>query len=271
MSWKVFLKIRSRLFSRCFALPLVLELLEALQHREQAEVHRAHVERRQFGLEQWPRAHALLDGHVRAAAGGDVDDGVGAALDACPGTGGSAPGPATGGRLSGSRACRCTMAAPALAASMAASAISSGVTGRCGDMLGVWMAPVTAQVMMTLRSGCHGGRSWWTCRQLSACGVAVDDQLLAGDVERQYRWQRTAPCWRCRSAVDHAAERGLRRVERGDLVSRLAQRLGLGGDDCVDARAVDRAGQMALTRMPSAPSSIASVLVKPITAHFDAE
>jgi hypothetical protein len=29
-------------------------------------------------------------------------------------------------------------------------AISAGVTGRCGDMLGVWIDPVTAQVMMTL-------------------------------------------------------------------------------------------------------------------------
>jgi hypothetical protein len=43
------------------------------------------------------------------------------------------------------------MAAPALAAPSAASAISLAVTGKCGDMLGVWMAPVTAQVMMTLR------------------------------------------------------------------------------------------------------------------------
>src|SRR5438445_385704 len=50
----------------------------------------------------------------------------------------------------GSRACRCTIAAPAPAAPIAPSAISSGVTGRCGDMLGVWIAPVTAQVMMTL-------------------------------------------------------------------------------------------------------------------------
>ena len=52
---------------------------------------------------------------------------------------------------SGLRACQCTMAAPALAAPNAASAISFAVTGKCGDMLGVWMAPVTAQVMMTLR------------------------------------------------------------------------------------------------------------------------
>jgi len=29
-------------------------------------------------------------------------------------------------------------------------AISSGVIGRCGDMVGVWIEPVTAQVMMTL-------------------------------------------------------------------------------------------------------------------------
>src|ERR1043165_9208076 len=50
----------------------------------------------------------------------------------------------------GSRACRCTMAAPASAAAIAASAISSGVIGRYGDMVGVWIEPVTAHVMMTL-------------------------------------------------------------------------------------------------------------------------
>src|SRR5260370_27323698 len=50
----------------------------------------------------------------------------------------------------GSRACRCTIAAPACAAPIAPAAIASGVTGGGGAMLGVWMAPVTAQVMMTL-------------------------------------------------------------------------------------------------------------------------
>src|SRR5882724_6598378 len=50
----------------------------------------------------------------------------------------------------GSRACRCTMAAPASAASIAASAISCAVIGMCGDIVGVWIEPVTAQVMMTL-------------------------------------------------------------------------------------------------------------------------
>ena len=42
------------------------------------------------------------------------------------------------------------IAAPASAASIDERAISSGVIGRYSDMLGVWMAPVTAQQMMTL-------------------------------------------------------------------------------------------------------------------------
>src|SRR5688572_1014392 len=50
----------------------------------------------------------------------------------------------------GLRACRCTIAAPACAAPIAPRAISAGVTGRYGDMLGVWIEPVAAQVMMTL-------------------------------------------------------------------------------------------------------------------------
>src|SRR6476469_10145326 len=51
----------------------------------------------------------------------------------------------------GLRACRCTIAAPASAASTAASAISCAVTGSAFDVEGVWIAPVTAQVIMTLR------------------------------------------------------------------------------------------------------------------------
>src|SRR6478752_9917786 len=42
------------------------------------------------------------------------------------------------------------MAAPASAAAMACSAIWSGVIGKASDMVGVWIAPVMAQVMMTL-------------------------------------------------------------------------------------------------------------------------
>ena len=41
------------------------------------------------------------------------------------------------------------MAAPASAAPIALSAICAGVMGRCGDMLGVWIEPVMAQLMMT--------------------------------------------------------------------------------------------------------------------------
>ena len=54
------------------------------------------------------------------------------------------------GEPSGFRACRWRMEAPASAAPMACSAISLGEIGRWSDMVGVWMEPVTAQVMMTL-------------------------------------------------------------------------------------------------------------------------
>src|SRR3954452_14338386 len=50
----------------------------------------------------------------------------------------------------GLRACRWMMAAPASAASIEDRAISSAVIGRYSDMLGVWIAPVTAQLMMIL-------------------------------------------------------------------------------------------------------------------------
>ena len=44
------------------------------------------------------------------------------------------------------------MAAPARAASMPDSAICCGVTGTCSDLPTVSPAPVSAHVMMTLRS-----------------------------------------------------------------------------------------------------------------------
>ncbi len=44
--------------------------------------------------------------------------------------------------------------APASAASMDAFAISAGVMGKYSDIVGVWMPPVGAQVMMT--GFCHG-------------------------------------------------------------------------------------------------------------------
>ena len=62
--------------------PGVLELaLEAREHRVEAEIHRAHVERGDLRLERRGRAHALLDRHRRRAAGRDVDDGFRALLD----------------------------------------------------------------------------------------------------------------------------------------------------------------------------------------------
>lgn len=42
------------------------------------------------------------------------------------------------------------MLTPASAASIACSAISSGMTGRCGDIVGGWIAPVTAQETIIL-------------------------------------------------------------------------------------------------------------------------
>src|SRR6202051_3759668 len=66
----------------------------------------------------------------------------------------------------GLRACRWTMAAPASAAPMAASAISWAVIGRYGDIEGVWIAPVTAHVMITLRG--------FAMRFLSRCSDGFD-------------------------------------------------------------------------------------------------
>ena len=63
--------------------------------------------------------------------------------------GSNASGDWSGRPSCGLRACRCTIAAPASAAPSADSAISDAVTGRCGDMVGVWIDPVTAQEMMT--------------------------------------------------------------------------------------------------------------------------
>src|ERR1700689_4667769 len=51
----------------------------------------------------------------------------------------------------GLRALRWTIAAPASAAASADEAISAAVTGKWGDIDGVWIDPVTAQEMMILR------------------------------------------------------------------------------------------------------------------------
>jgi len=62
-------------------LPIVLPGLVAIRQREDAEVHRAHVERANLRLGNQRRGEPLLDRHVEAAAGRHVDDGVGRLLD----------------------------------------------------------------------------------------------------------------------------------------------------------------------------------------------
>src|SRR5260221_12232428 len=64
------------------ALPVVLELLVALEHGEEHEIHRAHVERAHFRLGTQGRGEALLQGHAVAAARGDVHHGIAGLLDA---------------------------------------------------------------------------------------------------------------------------------------------------------------------------------------------
>ncbi len=59
-------------------------------------------------------------------------------------------GSAEGRPLRGSRACRCTAAAPARAQAMASAAICSGVIGKCGVCVGMVTEPVMAAVMMSL-------------------------------------------------------------------------------------------------------------------------
>jgi hypothetical protein len=110
------------------ALPVVLELLEAVQHRKEAEIHRAHVEGGDLGLELAAgrtRSSMVMPG---AAAGGEVDHGRSRCLIGEEGLEGL--GRLVGLPVSGLRACRWTMAAPASAAAMAASAISFGRHGQ---------------------------------------------------------------------------------------------------------------------------------------------
>src|SRR4051812_1758901 len=63
-------------------LPVVLELLEAVQHREEPEIHRAHVEARNLRLELVRWGEALGDRHGCRAAARQVDDDIRALLDA---------------------------------------------------------------------------------------------------------------------------------------------------------------------------------------------
>src|SRR5262245_55366489 len=132
-------------------LPVVFEFsLVTPDHRIQAEVHRSHVERCDFRLECCGRANTLFCRHRRRATGGDVHHHVGALFDHLEEWRKRLrslvrPAVLRIARMQVHNRC------PASAAPMAASAVSCAVTGRCGDIDGVWIEPVTAQVIMTLR------------------------------------------------------------------------------------------------------------------------
>ena len=90
-------------------------------------------------------------------------------------------GSAEGRPVCGSRACRCRMAAPASAAPMACSAISSAVTGRWGDIDGVWIEPVIAQLMTILDISHHLSEGRHFGRELAQRAVeAVLDLVEMG-------------------------------------------------------------------------------------------
>jgi hypothetical protein len=65
-----------------FAFPIVFELLVALQHGEQAEVHGAHIEAAHLRFGAQRGGQAFLGRHTVTTARGDVDDGIAVLLDA---------------------------------------------------------------------------------------------------------------------------------------------------------------------------------------------
>src|SRR5271165_750114 len=62
-------------------LPRVSELLETFEHREQAKVHRAHVERCEFWLKDERRLDPLLNSHIGGAPAGQIHHSVGRLFD----------------------------------------------------------------------------------------------------------------------------------------------------------------------------------------------
>ena len=119
MSRGVFLNTRSSEPRQERLFPVKAPVARLRRHRVEREVHRSHVERAHLRLCQQRRLKALVQRHHRAAAGGQVDDRVGAGPDLAAGTPCSARQLAEGRPVSGSRACRCRIAAPASAAAMA--------------------------------------------------------------------------------------------------------------------------------------------------------
>src|SRR5580700_7642887 len=118
----------------------------------------------------------------------------------------------------GSRACRCRMAAPAAAASMAWVAIWSGVIGSASDMVGVWIEPVIAQLMtifamvrFSLSPFSAGAAKFLYRRRClgNAVSVSVD---MGGRRSGFFLKSHGQPCDlrkdSCSAAISHLCERG---------------------------------------------------------------
>ena len=82
MSLKVLRKMKSSVAAQIRLFPVEFPALVFVGRREDAEIHRAHVERAHLGLGLERCGKPLLELHVEAAAGRDVDDRVGRLLDA---------------------------------------------------------------------------------------------------------------------------------------------------------------------------------------------
>src|SRR5689334_22542787 len=89
----------------------------------------------------------------------------------------------------------CTIVAPARGAAMPDSAICSGVTGTCSERPTVSPAPVSAQVIMTLRFIGLSLLSWSAALPDRCALLGEGPEPLApvlGGVERRHRRQRAA-------------------------------------------------------------------------------
>ena len=92
----------------------------------------------------------------------------------------------------GSRTCRCTIAAPASAASIAEVAICSGVTGIAGCLSTVSPAPVTAQVTTTLLFiAIFSTPSYHLCIVSVLCQLEVYPASLNPSLASHPRWAGT--------------------------------------------------------------------------------
>ena len=148
MSLNVLRKTWSRLASRCVASHVIPERFVAIEHREEAEVHRAHVERGELRLCRDCPSQAFLERHARPAARRDVDDRITLGADLREELHEHVrvrrrPTVAWVAGVKMEDGCAGLRRLDGLISDL------PGVMGRYGDMVGVWIEPVTAQLMMT--------------------------------------------------------------------------------------------------------------------------